>query len=121
MKEQLPRTKQCSKCPWKVSTNPFEIPDGYCELKHANLKNTIANDGEINIGKPVSAMACHHSKGEDKMYCIGWLNHQLGVGNNIGLKIQMMNYSNVGDIKTYGKQHQKFEDTLPSILTNQNK
>jgi hypothetical protein len=111
----LPRTKQCSKCPWKVSTNPHDIPDGYCEVKHKNLSDTISN-GEFNLSdlnKPLKAMACHHSTGDDKMYCVGWLNHQLGVGNNIALRLSMMNYDNVGEIKVYGQQHQTFEETLP--------
>ncbi len=47
------------------------------------------------------------------MYCIGWLNQQLGIGNNIGLRIQMLSCENVNEIKVYGKQHQRFEDTLP--------
>jgi hypothetical protein len=109
---KLPRTKQCKKCPWRVSTNPHEIPDGYCEIKHANLKETIAQEGRLNVG-PLKAMACHHSTGSDQMYCVGWLVNQLGVGNNIGLRIRMMSCENVNEIKVYGEQHTRFEDTLP--------
>lgn len=109
---KLLRTNQCDKCPWKVDTDPNEIPDGYCEKKHANLKSTIAVEGELNLGN-MSVMACHHSNGNDKMYCVGWLNQQLGIGNNIGLRIQMLRCENVRDIKTFGPQHQVFEDTLP--------
>lgn len=54
-------------------------------------------------------MACHEGH-ED--YCIGWLVHQLGPGNNIPLRIQMMRYD-LSKVKTIGKQHQRFEDTLP--------
>ncbi len=111
-KMKLTRTKQCAKCPWKTSTNPHEIPDGYCERKHANLKDTIAKEGEINFGT-LKVMACHHSNGKDEMYCIGWLNQQLGAGNNIGLRMRMMDCENISQIKVYGKQHEKFEDTLP--------
>jgi len=109
---KLKRTKQCKKCPWKVSTNPFDIPDGYCEIKHANLKETISNGG-FNIGRPMKVMACHHSDGNDEMYCVGWLNHQLGIGNNIWLRIKMMSCENIRELKTYGEQHSNFEDTLP--------
>ena len=108
---KLTRTIQCAKCPWKTSTNPREIPDGYCENKHENLKTTIAKEGEIKLN--FVAMACHHSKGNDGMYCVGWLHNQLGVGNNIGLRIKMMVCENAKDIKVKGKQHQRFEDTLP--------
>ena len=110
---KLVRTKQCAKCPWKVSTNPHDIPYGYCEVKHANLKNTIAKEGEINLGA-INVMACHHSVGNDKMHCVGWLHNQLGVGNNIGLRIQMMRCENIRDLKIIGKQHERFENTLPS-------
>lgn len=111
-KKKLSRTIQCAKCPWKVSTNPHNIPDGYCEIKHRGLKNTIAEPGKIT-GGPLVAMACHHSTMDNMQHCVGWLINQLGVGNNIPLRIQMLGYSNVGELKTKGKQHQRFEDTLP--------
>lgn len=115
---KLIRTKQCKKCPWKVSTNPFDIPDGYCPTKHANLEKTIAKEGELNLGPTLNIMACHHSDGNDQMYCIGWLHNQIGVGNNIGLRLAMRNCENIRDVKIYGKQHQRFEDTLPNTDTN---
>ncbi len=110
---KLPRTRQCPKCPWKVSTNPHEIPYGYCKTKHANLKNTIAEGGELDFNKP--AMACHHSEEGDGMYCVGWIHHQLGVGNNIPLRIRMIHCENLKDLKIVGKQHLSFEDTLPKL------
>ena len=86
-------------------------------MKHKNLAGTIATPGDVSLG-PKRVMACHHSDGDDKMYCIGWLNHQLGVGNNIGMRMRMLNCENIGEIKTYGKQHQRFEDTLPKEENN---
>ena len=109
-KFNLPRVKQCAKCPFKVSTDPYDIPNGYCEVKHADLDKTIARD--INFGA-MNVMACHHSEGDDQMYCVGWLNQQLGVGNNIGLRMRMVSCENIEELKTYGQQHQRFEDTLP--------
>jgi len=108
---KLPRTTQCAKCPWKVNTNPHDIPDGYSVDKHKALSCTIAKD--VNPFRVTGAMSCHHSTGEDEMYCVGWLHNQLGVGNNIGLRIRMMKCENIGKLKTVGKQHQRFEDTLP--------
>lgn len=110
-KFDLPRTKQCSKCPWKVSTNPHDIPDGYCEMRHANLADSIAIPGSLQATK--IAMACHHSDGEDNMFCIGWLDNQMGVGNNIPLRMQMRYCNNISEVKVYGEQHEKFENTLP--------
>lgn len=113
-KFKLNRTKQCAKCPFKVSTNPFDIPDGYCEVKHKNLKKTIAEQDSIDYtSKQLNVMACHHSYENNPMYCIGWLHNQLGVGNNIMLRIKMLSCENIDEIKVYGKQHENFEDTLP--------
>ncbi len=107
----LKRTVQCKKCPWKVGVNPHDIPNGYCETKHANLSSTIAESGSLpDLNKPLSAMACHET---DDAHCIGWLDHQLGRGNNIGLRLHMMNCSNSNQIRTIGEQHESFEDTLP--------
>jgi hypothetical protein len=55
-------------------------------------------------------MACHESH---SAYCIGWLHNQLGVGNNIALRLKMLNCDNIGDIEIDGEQHETFEDTLP--------
>lgn len=112
-KFKLPRTKQCAKCPWKVSTNPYEIPDGYCEVKHSKLDVTINSGIETIYSDVLHAMACHHSTGDDKMYCVGWVHNQMGVGNNILLRLKMMNCENAKDIKVFGEQHKNFEDTLP--------
>jgi len=104
------RTKQCKKCPWKVSTNPHAIPDGYsCDL-HKGLHSTIAQPGDLSHNK---AMACHHSPVGKEDYCIGWLHNQLGVGNNIALRMRMMSCYNINEMKVYGEQHQRFIDTLP--------
>ena len=110
-KFKLERTVQCNKCPWKVSTDPYDIPDGYSVEKHKNLAKTIANPGDIRFNGNV--MACHHSKEGQEIHCVGWLYNQLGVGNNIGLRLQMMRCENIRDLKIVGRQHERFEDTLP--------
>lgn len=108
---RLSRTKQCAKCPWKVSTDPYDIPQ-YCPTLHAvHLAKTIAEPRSLQ--QTATAMACHHSNGNDQMYCVGWLHHQLGRGNNIPLRLLMMRCENIGDLKIYGPQHERFEDTLP--------
>ena len=106
-KERLGRETQCAKCPWKVSTNPHDIPNGYCSTKHANLKATIAEQGSLHFSGHV--MACHEAHDE---YCIGWLMNQLGPGNNIGLRMKMLRYD-LSRVRAIGKQHERFEDTLP--------
>ena len=104
---RLCRDKQCNKCPWKVSTDPRDIPNGYNREKHKNLKSTI-NSGIESIGEILKIMSCHE---EDKGICIGWLVNQLGVGNNLGLRISMLKYD-LSCVETFGEQHEHFGDTL---------
>lgn len=107
---KLKRTAQCAKCPWIAGSNPHEIPNGYCEDKHRALKATIADPGSLR-GNGGRAMACH--EGHDA-HCVGWLVHQLGPGNNIGLRLRMLSCVNVKAIRLRGEQHKRFEDTLPA-------
>lgn len=106
---KLKRTAQCRKCPWRVETNPHEIPNGYSEGKHRALERTIAKPSDGIFG-PTSVMACHET---DDAHCVGWLVNQLGPGNNIGMRIRMMTCENADKIRLRGKQHERFEDTLP--------
>lgn len=114
-KKKLRRSCQCKKCPWKVSTNPHDIPGGYDPEWHRGLKSTIADPGILVIGQGTQMMACHEtgtSTRNPASPCIGWLMNQLGPGNNIGLRLKMMDYD-LSNVKTVGAQHECFEDTLP--------
>lgn len=108
----LKRTKQCAKCPWRKDVDPYDIPNGYDTKKHEALSCTIANPGDLRglLGGRMHAMACHETH---DAHCIGWLMNQLGPGNNIGLRLQMMSCDNARDIRLAGEQHERFEDTLP--------
>jgi len=59
MSWKLKRVKQCDKYPWKVSTNPHDIPDGYSEELHRALERTIAEPRSLSRTDRV--MACHVS------------------------------------------------------------
>lgn len=108
---KLKRTGQCAKCPWRQDVDPREIPNGYCEAKHAALASTIAEPESLEgIGGPMRVMACHETH---DAHCVGWLANQLGPGNNIGLRIHMLDCENRSQIKLAGPQHARFEDTLP--------
>ena len=111
MSWKLKRVRQCSKCPWKVSTDPHEIPNGYDEELHEGLACTIAEPGAYRTS--FRAMACHEHEEGDEAHCVGWLMNQLGPGNNIGLRIQMMTCENIRHVQLDGEQHERFEDTLP--------
>jgi hypothetical protein len=107
--------KQCKKCPWKVDIDPYEIPDGYCPTRHANLKSTIADPGSLRgIGGGMQIMACHETGKGAELPCIGWLANQLGSGNNIALRLAVFSGRVNADFELDGEQHERFEDTLPS-------
>lgn len=108
---KLNRLNQCEKCPWKVATDPHDIPHGYSEDMHRGLSRTIAEPGSMRM--TASAMSCHEHPPENEAHCVGWLANQLGPGNNIGLRMMVLDCENIGQIKTHGEQHETFEDTLP--------
>jgi hypothetical protein len=109
---KLKRTKQCDKCPWRKDVDPHDIPNGYSEDKHCDLKSTIAKPGDLRtlFAREQHVMACHET---EKAHCIGWLVNQVGRENNIGLRIKMLSCANRDKITTVGEQHKTFEDTLP--------
>ena len=109
MSWKLNRTHQCRKCPWLVGTNPHDIPNGYSEEKHRALKSTIALSPLESLTL-TNVMACHETQ---SAHCIGWLANQLGIGNNLGLRLRMISCENAGKIRLRGEQHETFEDTLP--------
>lgn len=111
--DRLPRTKQCAMCPWKVSTDPYTIPNGYSVEKHAALRDTIARPGALNLGGPLRMMACHKHPVGKEVPCVGWVANQIGPGNNLGLRLSMMRCENLHELELDGPQHQRFEDTLP--------
>jgi hypothetical protein len=105
--------RQCAHCPWKTSTDPREIPNGYCEKKHAELKSTVAEPGVVPTASTLRVMACHLSKVGKEKPCIGWLANQLGPGNNIGLRLAVVFKRIDADFELDGPQHERLEDTLP--------
>lgn len=109
---RLQRTRQCAKCPWRKEVDPHDIPNGYSEDKHRALSCTIASPGDLGaiVGGKMHVMACHE---EHKAHCVGWLMNQLGPGNNIAMRLLMVDCENAGEIALVGEQHECFEDTLP--------
>ena len=104
--------RQCAKCPWKTSTDPHDIPDGYCEDKHRGLESTIAEPGDLRGAARM--MACHESPVGVEAPCVGWLVHQLGPGNNRGLHLRAMSGQLDVNVETVGPQHMTFAETLPT-------
>lgn len=104
---------QCAKCPWRVSTDPREIPNGYCEAKHRALASTIARPGEPDFTSALHVFACHESPVGREQACVGWLVNQLGTGNNIALRIAVRAGRIDANVRTIGRQHATLEETLP--------
>lgn len=108
----LKRLKQCDKCPWKKSTNPYDIPNGYSVENHLNLEVTIAKN--LTWNNQLNVMSCHEHDTKEEVMCLGWLYNQLGPGNNIGLRLRMFDCTNRNDWEIVGEQHETFEDTVPN-------
>jgi hypothetical protein len=111
---KLKRLRQCEKCPWKVSTNPHDIPNGYSADLHRSLAGTIADPNHIpRPGETLRNFACHEHPVGEEVECVGWLMNQIGTGNNIALRLKMLSCENAHLIQLDGPQHKRFEDTLP--------
>lgn len=106
---------QCKSCPWRVSVAAErDIPGGYsCDMHHG-LRKTIADgSGDFRPGA-VSVMACHYSPVGAETPCAGWLHNQLGVGNNIAVRMAVMT-GRMPVPEIDGEQHERFDDTLPKV------
>ncbi len=104
---------QCAHCPWRVDCDPEnDIPDGYSCEAHHKLEGTIADPGVISFGGKMRVMACHESYPGHEKFCVGYLANQLGPGNNIALRLEMI-HGNLPKFETVGEQHKHFRDTLP--------
>jgi hypothetical protein len=57
------------------------------------------------------AMACHYSEPGKEIHCAGWLSNQLGVGNNIGVRLKVMSGA-MPVPEVDGPQHMTFQATL---------
>lgn len=115
MSESKPR-RQCKACPWKKGVKPErDIPGGYCEIRHKNLRKTIARSADpSSLGRrELPMMACHESNVGEEQVCVGWAMHQLGPGNNLAMRLRAMSNKDLQNMETVGPQHQRFEDTLP--------
>jgi len=109
------KRRQCAKCPWKVTTDPYDIPNGYCPDQHRNLTNTIARPGEPRFVGEMRIMACHESMVGKEVPCVGWLDNQLGPGNNLMLRFAVFKGRISADYELDGPQHESIEDTFPEV------
>lgn len=111
--------RQCLSCPWRVDCVPErDIPHGYNAKMHEALRDrTIRSGLDSLFGSRITAMACHHSKIGEEFVCAGWLHNQLGVGNNLAVRIAVSS-GRLPRPEIDGDQHESFEDTLPKKRRN---
>ncbi len=111
--DEVTKLRQCQSCPWRVDCDPLrDIPNGYGVDLHELLRGTISEPGVCSLNGAQRVMACHYSKLGEEFPCAGWLHHQLGVGNNIRLRLQVIAWD-MPIPEVVGEQHQNFEATLP--------
>ncbi len=114
MSEQLAPeiVRQCATCPWKITAVPDrDIPHGYRVDLHASLRRTIQS-GLDSLRSCGTSMACHYSKLGEEFACAGWLYNQLGVGNNIRVRLAVAT-GRMPVPEVNGDQHESFAATLP--------
>ena len=58
--------KPCPTCPWRVGQHADTIPNFRLDLAERLVRTT-----ETDLGAPV--FACHQSKAEQEVVCVGWL------------------------------------------------
>lgn len=104
--------KQCKGCPWRVDADPRKEIPRYCPTKHAKLEETLAPGLSGFQRDELRVMACHETPTGKEKPCVGWLENQLGPGNNIVLRIAARD-GRFGRFETIGEQHQRLSDTLP--------
>ncbi len=115
MSDQAERqvARQCATCPWKVTTVPDrDIPHGYRVELHEALSATIRTGLDSLFRSCGTGMGCHYSKLGEEFVCAGWLHNQLGVGNNIAVRLAVIS-GKLPVPEVDGDQHDRFEDTLP--------
>lgn len=105
------KRRQCAQCPWLTSVDVRRDVPNYRPDKHQDtLRNTIKS-GAASIGPTLNIMACHKSRDGAEIPCVGWLHHQLGAGNNIGLRLAAMRDPTLGDYELIGEQLLRGHDT----------
>jgi Family of unknown function (DUF6283) len=108
---QLKQAKQCANCPWRIGSDTAKIPN-YDLRQHRQLASTIAKPGQLDDSDTLRMMACHNSSEGNDLECVGWLYNQCGVGNNIPLRIRLVQTINAKNIQVFGEQHKTFDATF---------
>lgn len=119
---RLPIVKQCKSCPWRVDCVPDkDIPNYVPELARGldcTIQSGLESAAPVMFGGEMRMMACHYSEPGEEFACAGWLHNQLGVGNNIGVRLLVIN-GRLPQPEVDGDQHERYEDTLPCDMEDE--
>ena len=108
------RKKQCPNCPWKVSTTA--IPGGSCPNKDEKLDG-FRQSGQ-SFGGSLQMMQCHDTQDDEPKACTGWVIHELGPGNNMGLRLKAL-AGGFEDLETVGPQRRSIHGVVYEPLEDQ--
>ncbi len=107
--KRIEHPKQCANCPWKKSTKWEDIDcvegfdmDFYESVRDEYIPKHMFDKSHRNMG-------CHKHEGDDQP-CIGWLLHEAGRGNNIGIRLMLSGVENADELETFGPQHTDIRD-----------
>jgi len=103
--------KQCKTCPWRVDVVPPRDVPNYDPGIYARMRATLRSGFESMSDKTRIVMKCHNGRDNVDVACAGWLHHQIGVGNNLGVRFAVI----LGKLpvpKVIGDQHEDL-DALP--------
>jgi hypothetical protein len=107
MSDMRKTARQCVSCPWRVEVIPArDVPD-YDPGIYARMRATLRSGLGSMQGTRI-VMECHNGKRQDRA-CAGWLHHQIGVGNNLGVRIAVA-CGRLPAPKVIGEQHETLDD-----------
>ena len=107
-KEAPETVKQCKTCPWRVAVKPSrDVPD-YDPGIYERMQSTLRSGIDAMFERVRVVMECHNGKRGAKRACAGWLHHQIGIGNNLGVRLSVMT-GRLPVPKVSGPQHETFD------------
>lgn len=112
------RSRQCSGCPWKKTVDPTDIPNGYDPDRQRKLAVTDGGGLDAFVEAVTTGimkvMACHESAVGKEYACVGWLWNQLGVGNNLFLRLRAARGEIPQNLRVYGAQYASVDEMCAS-------
>lgn len=109
MVKHFDHPKQCGNCPWKKSTKLEDIDckEGFDMDYYESVRDDYVACHDFD--RSHKNMGCHKFP-NDSQPCIGWLLHEAGPGNNIGIRLMLSCVDNANELETFGPQHKSIKD-----------